>query len=165
MLVNGQWRALFYEVKVSNLIAFHSNHLVIFLEAQVWRVTQYPRRFGFENAWLREASCAQIVNSAWNNLVCEYISDYIHSCASFLQIRTWSINQNYTKRLKLCLIHLNKYRGLFDEYSQQQFLAASKGYSTVISQQEDFLRQRAKIFWLQAGDKNSKYFHTATTAR
>jgi hypothetical protein len=35
----------------------------------------------------------------------------------------------------------------------------------LLAQEEDFWRQRAKIYWLTEGDLNTKYFHSVATAR
>ncbi|KAK6153950.1 hypothetical protein DH2020_013589 [Rehmannia glutinosa] len=52
-----------------------------------------------------------------------------------------------------------------DIFSIGEFKKAQDQYNLLLAQQEDFWKQRAKIFWLKGGDANTKYFHTVASSR
>lgn len=59
---------------------------------------------------------------------------------------------------------MNRFRGGLDAFSRQCYTEVMKEYSKVLSQQEDFWKQRAKKHWLQGGDNNTRYFHVFASA-
>lgn len=52
-----------------------------------------------------------------------------------------------------------------DANSIQEFKAVKHPLFLILDQKEIFWRQRSKKFWLQAGDKNTRYFHAACSTR
>ena len=63
-LASNSWHHLFPKAKVSSLEASCSDHLPIFLDLNP--VVNSPRikKFRFENTWLREADCIEIVKGS-----------------------------------------------------------------------------------------------------
>lgn len=59
---------------------------------------------------------------------------------------------------------MNRFRGASYVFSVQCYNEAIE-YSKLLSQQEDFWRQRAKQHWLKAAYDNKKYFYMYASAR
>ncbi|XP_041025315.1 uncharacterized protein LOC121265693 [Juglans microcarpa x Juglans regia] len=52
-----------------------------------------------------------------------------------------------------------------DMHKVEELRAAKKELETMLEQEDQKWRQRAKLQWYQKGDKNTKYFHTCATER
>lgn len=52
-----------------------------------------------------------------------------------------------------------------DDRSVQEYLIEREKLNTLLVQEESYRKQRAKLFWLNEGDKNTKFFHSSSTAR
>lgn len=55
-------------------------------------------------------------------------------------------------------------RGRADDSSKKLYQEESRRLTEIYSQQEIFWRQHSKQLWLKEGDRNSKFFHSATKA-
>ncbi|XP_060959188.1 uncharacterized protein LOC133030459 [Cannabis sativa] len=80
-LVTNSWRILFPEACLTNLEASTSDHCPIFLEPIVRVSFRTPRRFRFENAWLSEPMCYQLVRDCWDTQANDSTSGKINLCA------------------------------------------------------------------------------------
>lgn len=65
-LVSGNFIQHFGEMKLTNLEISTSDHTPIFFEPVVLLRTNHVKRFRFENAWLREPMCLEIVRETWS---------------------------------------------------------------------------------------------------
>ena len=62
VFVSAEWLNLFSRVKVTSLKASCSDHLLIFMDPIPIAHTSRHSRFRFENLWLRERDCADVIN-------------------------------------------------------------------------------------------------------
>ena len=60
------WISLFSHTIVYTLEAAESDHLPIFLDPFCQRNKSRQRRFCFENIWLNEAGCREVIQSSWD---------------------------------------------------------------------------------------------------
>ena len=65
VFVSAEWLNLFSRVKVTSLEASCSDHLLIFMDLNPIAHTSRHSRFQFENLWLRERDCADVINMIW----------------------------------------------------------------------------------------------------
>lgn len=62
VMVNEKWKQMFKNAKVYNLEISCSDHFPLWLDpGQEWKGWKASRIFKFENAWIRESRCEEIV--------------------------------------------------------------------------------------------------------
>uniref|UniRef100_A0A803P924 Reverse transcriptase domain-containing protein n=1 Tax=Cannabis sativa TaxID=3483 RepID=A0A803P924_CANSA len=133
-LVTHDWMSLFTQLVLLNLEISTSDHCPIFLVFKGNIPSSSHHSFRFENAWLREPLCEQIVESCWGESGITGIQGKILRCGEVLGRWGWDI----TGRDRL---------------------------TEILAQKEVFWKQRSKQYWLNSGDKNSKYFHSIANSR
>ncbi|XP_074342053.1 uncharacterized protein LOC141679451 [Apium graveolens] len=165
VFVNEGCKSLFPTNKVYNLIAPSSDHSAIFLQVSVWRPVARNYKFRFENCWLRESRCSDIVAESWRRTEGLNMEQRIEVCG--FELKKWgdTLVKDFQKRLQRVRETLERFRGLYDAYSVQCLREAETEYAKILVQKEDFWKQRVKQFWLKEGDSNSKYFHSYASAR
>ncbi|XP_074346913.1 uncharacterized protein LOC141685724 [Apium graveolens] len=142
-----------------------SDHSPILLIPQVTPIAHIQYRFKFENAWMTEPLCEVIVREGWQSIDETDILQKIKSYSQSLSLWGKEITGNFSGRIRECKAILKQYRGGRDDNSKEKFKAAKTELTKIFSQREIFWRQRSKQMWLQAGDQNSKYFHSFASNR
>lgn len=66
-LTNASWLNLFPLAKLYNLEGSTSYHSPLLLNPRQKTISNYQRRFRFENAWLTEPMCEQLIKDVWEN--------------------------------------------------------------------------------------------------
>lgn len=64
-LVSSSWMDRFKEARLTNLEISTSDHNPLFLEPEVQVFSHTNYKFKFENFWLREPMCEQLVRNVW----------------------------------------------------------------------------------------------------
>uniref|UniRef100_A0A803P8S6 Reverse transcriptase domain-containing protein n=1 Tax=Cannabis sativa TaxID=3483 RepID=A0A803P8S6_CANSA len=138
-LVSSTWYQSFPNTRLINLDTSPSDHNPLCLELEVQNVVPPIRRFRFENAWLKEPLCFEIVHDCWNHHGNGNITSKIEACAT--KLATWGkgVTGNFKKRIQLCRKELKLLKNKRDEASIQRYS--------------------------EEGDQNSKYFHRAASKR
>ena len=163
-MANQEWSILFNTAYVFNLETPTSDHSALFLDFME-RPRIRRRRFRFENAWLKEAECKGIVVSSWERSVNGHIQEKIKQCSGDLQIWGEKVRLKFKEKISSCRKRIKSLKFRRDEVSLQQFKDANNELGCLLNQQEAYWRQRAKQFWLNAGDSNTKFFHQFASHR
>lgn len=66
-MATNRWLEIYSEAQLFNLEISTSDHSPILLETDRSVIMNVSRRFKFENAWLRESMCKEIVMSCWES--------------------------------------------------------------------------------------------------
>uniref|UniRef100_A0A803PW73 Reverse transcriptase n=1 Tax=Cannabis sativa TaxID=3483 RepID=A0A803PW73_CANSA len=164
-LITHSWSSLFPDAKLTNLEVSSSNHCPLFLEPVLKASFHTPRRFRFENAWLSEPMCFQLVKDCWETQLQTSISGKISSCPEVLARWGKDITGDFKARIHQCKTTMAILKPKMDAASVQQYAEARNRLFEVLEQRETFWKQRAKQFLLKGGDKNSKYFHKTASSR
>lgn len=67
-VTSNSWRLLFKNVKLENIITVCSDHSAIYLDMNFKHGTYKERPFRFENAWLRDEECSNIMDNYWQDV-------------------------------------------------------------------------------------------------
>jgi exonuclease III len=124
---------------------------------------QYLKRF--ENIWLQEPECLNIIKECWDNEEGEthnklkIVMDKVHYWGK-------STFGNIPSEIKKAQSHLEELKNGIPSSDQiKQIKCFEAKLDTLYQKEEQWWSQRAKTNWLQHGDKNSKFFHFKASQR
>lgn len=84
-LANNSWRNLFPDAELRVVDVSTSDHRPLFLQLNRKIYVPKNKRFKFENLWLREKDCRDIVEANWNGLIEEDILTKVNNCSVKLE--------------------------------------------------------------------------------
>lgn len=156
---------LFKNAKLTNLEVTTSDHTPLLLEPYSYEYQRPVKRFRFENAWMREPMCGQLVAEAWSESSGKTLTDKISFCASKLEVWGSSITGCFKDRINQSKQVLKKLKGRKDAASIVKIKEEKQKLEEAYVQKEIFWRQRSKQMWLKEGDRNSRFFHASAKNR
>lgn len=128
-------------------------------------VRRSRRRFLFENAWLQEVGCRDLVTATWVSSAGLDVPLRLERYS--LKLKAWG--GNYAKRLSRKIDNLHSRHHALSSRRDHTALLEVKAIDAQLKlsldQYNTFWRQRAKQFWLKSGDRNTRFFHLYATAR
>ncbi|KAK3223533.1 hypothetical protein Dsin_010558 [Dipteronia sinensis] len=166
------WRDRFGYINVQHLGFNSSDHRPILLSFS--RVSR-PHRgqkwlFRFEPFWLKESDLGGVVRKSWidsgpSNSVADF-QRKLSQCA--VGLLGWS-NHRF-KSLRRQIINKNReIEWLYKSCDQVGVIhyirSLEKSVEGLLECEELYWKQRSRTNWLEAGDRNSKFFHAKATAR
>uniref|UniRef100_A0A803PIN7 Reverse transcriptase domain-containing protein n=1 Tax=Cannabis sativa TaxID=3483 RepID=A0A803PIN7_CANSA len=164
-LVTSDWLSIFPLPILYNLEITNSDHCPIFLLLKGTFPTTTYHSFCFENAWIREPLCKQLVEGCWLGSGLTEIQDKIAKCGEVLGKWGRDITGNFRQRINLCKNQIRDSKWGRDPISIQLHKEGKDKLSEILAQWETFWKQRSKQYWLNSSDKNSKYFHSVASSR
>lgn len=111
---NNGWCELFPQAELQVWDVSTSDHLSIFLQLHKQVYVTRRKHFKFENVWLREDECRQIVQNGWDDAGERDITEKIMFCGTKLQEWGGGVNKEYREKLQLCRERLQKLRSRRD---------------------------------------------------
>lgn len=139
-LANDLWCSLFHNAKLSNVEASTSDHTPIFLTFMQTVRSRNIQKFKFENAWLRERTCRDIVDQSWKSNAEFPTIRRISACGGDLLRWSSKITTTFREKIKQCKRQMEELRPRRDEDSLTRFQEAKMEYNLILSQQEDYWR-------------------------
>ena len=164
-MVTQTWLSRFSNSIVYGMEEFESDHIPLFLDTRYLGKTYRQRRFRFENNWLNEPGCGDVIMSSWESSIGQTIQYRLSACGRALAAWGASSNGNLRQRIAYCKQKMAQLREKRDVKSLEEFELTKQRYVDLLIQNETFWKQRAKQFWLTAGDANTRYFHSMASAR
>jgi hypothetical protein len=172
-VASPSWRAHFPGYKVINGDPEHSDHrpVIVHLKGDT-----RPARTGnnnmnkrFEAKWLLEEGCEDVVINAWELAGLrgeEKVQDKLRVVARDLECWSREVVGDLQKRIKSLKAELEECRkGVMSEASVRKEQVLRYRLELVEDQWDTHWKQRAKVAWLQNGDRNTTYFHSVASER
>lgn len=101
--------------------------------------------FRFENAWLKEEELNEVVSKGWNVEEHGGVMNRISNCAT--KISNWN-KLKYVQQHKNLTVHMaamEATRLSHDDEAVRRFFDAQKEYNKIMTREEVFWKQRAKM--------------------
>lgn len=164
-LANQEWRGLFPAATVTVLEVSTSDHLPLFLEVNQKMYVHKARKFRFENMWIKENQCLQLVKESWDEMVGKTIVEKVEYVC--LKLEEWGGGKIKELRDKIqgYRKEMRKFRSRRDNYGVRKYNEARWEYMKLLEKQEVYWKQREKQYWLREGDQNTRYFHNFASGR
>lgn len=164
-VADAAWCTLYPHAVVHNLDVITSDHFAIFLDLEKPRVRRRKRMFMFENAWLADSGCKDVVKHSWEKAGNRAIPEKLEVCAVDLKRWGGDIGKRLGKEIDKLKARLHDLRGHYDSASLHAIRTADLELRTLLEQQHIFWKQRVKQHWLNHGDRNTKFFHHCASSR
>lgn len=167
---NQAGRTFFPNAEVRVLRGHSLDHTPILLSAEPAPLRHHPscrpRRFHFENWWLKEPLCSDLIAEAFAPNDNFGLVPALDKCRQLLlhwkQGSLRHLNAEID-RLKDCIHAYNT--GSRTSLSAPDFKAAQMRLEFLLDNKESAWKQRAKTDWLREGDRNTSFFHAKAAAR
>ncbi|KAJ8769481.1 hypothetical protein K2173_002971 [Erythroxylum novogranatense] len=155
------WNSLFENAVCTNLVAPVSNHSPLLVDTDgSFGLTN--RNFRFDNSWLLDNDFFAVVQRSWHGSTND---DFLLRRNKVIDdVHAWGKARN---RLRWQQKHIvqQKLESEIDSLDHLSIQHLKEQWNLFLAEDEIRLKQQAKVFWLQNGNKNSKYFHNSIKAR
>lgn len=116
--------------------------------------------FRFEEAWVKDDRCEDLIKEAWRrtpNQCTEKLQAVQTIDETFKEYRTGAVSKEI-KRIEELLKDTNLWSS--EPTSVQAYKALEKQRDNLLRTDEVLWRQRSMAVWLKDGDRNTKFFHS-----
>nr|GLL21981.1 uncharacterized protein LOC109150438 [Ipomoea trifida] len=151
--------------KACSLTCPYSDHLPLVLTPVVVPLGIRHRRFCFDNAWLREDKCREIISNSWDRSVGHDVLHRIAVCGEDLWKWGKNYNKEFQRKIDVCKTRLEHLRMRHDDLGFAEYARTENELLFLLNQQHTYWKQRAKEHWYKEGDLNTKYFHNSVKSR
>lgn len=165
ILVTAAWLEKFERARAWSESVPTSDHLPLLLLPIPTARTERVKRFRFENIWVKEDKCRELVWTAWERSRGEDITVRLGSCSSLIWEWGKGLTKDFSKRLESSRKKMEALKNRTDRNSVLAFGEAQRLYLNILNQQSDYWKQRAKVMWYREGDSNTKFFHNVVKGR
>ncbi|XP_074351469.1 uncharacterized protein LOC141690581 [Apium graveolens] len=164
-LATQGWKELFPYADITVIEVSTSDHLPLLLQLNSQVYMPRTKRFIFENVWIREAECENVVKNSWESNEVSNILAKIEYCCMKLEEWGGGKMKEFGSKIQNCRNLLRKFRSRRYAFGVKKYNEVRWEFLNLLEKQEVYWKQRAKQFWLQEGDQNTRYFHKFASGR
>ena len=172
-VANSEWISLFPNAQVHHVVVAASDHMGLLISmdpAQALINFRKKNWFRFEHMWVREAGCEDAIREGWSVQVqgspMYSVVQKIKNCR--VSLLNWSrTHVRASPRLIASkMARLEQLENMpMDEYRSNEVNDLRREVNVLMEKEEIFWRQRSRVSWLSAGDRNTKFFHACASQR
>lgn len=164
-LATTMWNNMFPSAEIIVHEASTSDHPPLYVQLNKQVYVPRVKRFRFENMWIQEDECRNIVEGCWNGGEYNDIMDKMAFCCAKLEEWGGGMLKNLKLKLSNYRKEMQRMRTRRDVRGIRRYDEARWNYLRLLEKQEVSWRQRAKQYWLRDGDKNTRFFHKSASTR
>ncbi|XP_019160723.1 PREDICTED: uncharacterized protein LOC109157277 [Ipomoea nil] len=165
ILTTDTWLMLYEGAAAQSLAVPYSDHLPILITPLVVNRVRRRRRFCFDNMWLREESCKEIVQQSWERTNGFDLLERIRVCSRDIWDWGRNYNRDFLRKIETCKAKLENLQARLNGVDYVEYARVEKELLILLEQQHLYWKQRAKEHWWRGGDLNTKFFHNSVKAR
>ena len=169
-VANANWFLKFPGTIVLHLHCNSSNHLPLCINLSGLEIPPQKKVFRFEEMWLSDVGCAELVEASWSSYSHGYgdgaIIKKVERCGR--DLAWWNHNvfgnvrKELTKKKEMLVIAENEAQ----VHGQNAWVRALKEeINSLLDKEAHMWSQRSRTLWLKNGDNNTKFFHYPATKR
>ena len=165
------WFDKFPMTRLYHCISSVSDHCPFSLHPEERKNTQrFGKSFRFEAMWLKEASCEEVVTSAWEEATINGSDFPMVECLNNCCMKLEDWNKNVFGHVGNNLARLQKHLQWLELQSATPEVIASLRETRVelncwSDKAEAMCHQRSRLSWQRFGDKNTCFFHSKASSR
>lgn len=115
--------------------------------------------------WLKDPSFTKEVTEVWKTLPVAHLVAKLIEVTGFMARWGRSFFHKFREKVKEHKTNLDRLVVCCDAQSVHAYIYEKEKLNILLLQEETYSKQRANLFWLQVDDKNTKFFHSSTSAR
>lgn len=139
------WVQQFSQVKVCSLESSCFDHLPIFLDPNPKLHAYRNNRFRFENLWLREARCGDVIQSTWASFTNLLIQQKIKDCGKALLVWGRHLARDFPNRKLECKQQMASLRGRRNMDGVAVFIEVRNIYNELLHSHKIFLEAEVEV--------------------
>ena len=138
VFASAEWLNRFARVNFMSLEASCSDHLPIFMDPNPIVHNNRHKRFRFENFWLREGECVEVIKNSWAASSGCSIQQKILRCGADLFQWGGYLARDLRKCISDCKCLMARLRGRRDQVGVDEFVEARNRYNALLHSHEVF---------------------------
>lgn len=162
---SDSWWRLFPLCKLTVHQCVYSDHNPILVELYSVDHSKKQFRFRFENTWLKEEKFHEDVITYWKGLQPIHFLPKLIELSLFMEKWGRQFFNKFREKIRKQKELVALYEDCADDNRTSCYFAEKKNLEDLMVSEELYWQQRAKSFWLQDGDSNTKYFHACASSR